>query len=259
MKMSELSRRSGVAIPTIKFYLREGLLPAGHATASNQADYDEDHLRRLRLVRALISFGGLSVTASREVLGAISEPLDIFHTLGVAHYALGAPVADTAASPTEGTGPTDEPDAYVGEVTALIDAMGWDVGNSSPGRAGLATGLRALHKVGADVGLADLLPYARLAEATARLDLDHLADFKDRIDVAERAVVLTVLLEPVLATLRRLAQENEATLRYPTERMEHPTADCTPPGKGTPGGVAAGKSAPRGGAQGAGPGAARGA
>ena len=42
--MGELSRRSGVPIPTIKFYLREGLLPPGVATAANQADYDEEHL-----------------------------------------------------------------------------------------------------------------------------------------------------------------------------------------------------------------------
>ncbi|WP_079051275.1 MerR family DNA-binding transcriptional regulator [Streptomyces curacoi] len=37
MKISELSRRSGVSIPTIKYYLRDGLLPHGQATATNQA------------------------------------------------------------------------------------------------------------------------------------------------------------------------------------------------------------------------------
>src|SRR2546430_1153453 len=30
MRMGELSRRSGVSVPTIKYYLREGLLPAGN-------------------------------------------------------------------------------------------------------------------------------------------------------------------------------------------------------------------------------------
>ncbi|MFE6779535.1 MerR family transcriptional regulator [Streptomyces sp. NPDC057702] len=216
--MSELSRRSGVAIPTIKFYLREGLLPSGHATATNQADYDEDHLRRLRLVRALISFGGLSVTASREVLNAISEPLDLYHTLGVTHYALGSPVADTGASP--GTGGADAAGAgedCAAEAAALVERMGWTVSDQSPGRAALAAGLRALRRVDASLGADELAPYAELAEATARLDLDHLTGIDDRIDVAERALVLTVLLEPVLATLRRLAQENEAMLRYPSQ------------------------------------------
>ncbi|MBC3992515.1 MerR family transcriptional regulator [Streptomyces sp. AC563] len=234
MKMSELSRRSGVAIPTIKYYLREGLLPAGHATASNQADYDADHLRRLRLVRALISFGGLSVTASREVLRAISEPLDLYHTLGVTHYALGAPVADTGAS--AGTGGPDAPgeaDDCAAEAAALVDRMGWSVGEESPGRAALAAGLRALRRVGADVGTDELLPYAELAAATARVDLDHLAGIEDRIDVAERALVMTVLLEPVLATLRRMAQEHEAALRYPSESQQPPRPPATRAGADT--------------------------
>ena len=38
----------------MKFYLREGLLPAGTATSATQATYDAGHLRRLRLVRALL-------------------------------------------------------------------------------------------------------------------------------------------------------------------------------------------------------------
>src|SRR5439155_716721 len=63
MKMSELSRASGVPIATIKFYLREKLLPAGRATAATQAQYDEKHLARLRLIRALVDVGGLPLAA----------------------------------------------------------------------------------------------------------------------------------------------------------------------------------------------------
>ncbi|MFD7659160.1 MerR family transcriptional regulator, partial [Actinosynnema sp. NPDC059797] len=70
MRIGELSRRSGVSVPTIKFYLREGLLAPGSGTARNQASYGEAHERRLRLVRALVEVGGLSLTAVREVLAA---------------------------------------------------------------------------------------------------------------------------------------------------------------------------------------------
>ena len=35
MRIAELSTRSGTSIPTIKYYLREGLLPAGTATGRN--------------------------------------------------------------------------------------------------------------------------------------------------------------------------------------------------------------------------------
>ncbi|SEQ33225.1 MerR family transcriptional regulator [Streptomyces radiopugnans] len=204
--MSELSRRSGVPVPTIKFYLREGLLRPGRATASNQAEYEEEHLRRLRLVRALITLGGLSVAATREVLEAVGEPLGRYETLGVTHYALRSPVA--AVPEGDGT------DGSAAEVERLVERMGWTVTEQSPLRGALAAGLRALRGVGADYGAEELVPYAELAAATARLDLDQLAGIEDRIDIAERALVLTVLMEPVLATLRRMAQENEAALRY---------------------------------------------
>ncbi|MFH0241275.1 MerR family transcriptional regulator [Streptomyces sp. HK10] len=207
--MSELSRRSGVPVPTIKFYLREGLLPPGRATASNQAEYDEEHLRRLRLVRALITLGGLSVAATREVLEAVAEPLGRYETLGVTHYALRSPVA--TAPDGEGS------DGCAAEVERLIERMGWTVTEQSPLRGALAAGLRALREVGAGHDADELAPYAELAAATARVDLDRLAGLEDRIDIAERALALTVLMEPVLATLRRMAQENEAALRYAGE------------------------------------------
>ncbi|SFK85557.1 MerR family transcriptional regulator [Streptomyces pini] len=216
--MSELSRRSGVPVPTIKFYLREGLLRPGLATASNQAEYDEDHLRRLRLVRALITLGGLSVAAAREVLEAVAEPLDRYETLGVTHYALSAPVSARAdgksARNAEGG---ERGNGSAAEVERLIERMGWNITERSPLREALAAGLRALHEVGAGYGADELVPYAELAAATARLDLDQLAGIEDRIDIAERALVLTVLMEPVLAALRRMAQENEAALRYAGE------------------------------------------
>ncbi|WP_285438151.1 hypothetical protein [Streptomyces sp. ISL-98] len=41
----------------------------------------------------------------------------------------------------------------------------------------------------------------------ATLDLDQLADTTDPLEQAERALLLTVLLEPALLALRRLAQE----------------------------------------------------
>ena len=70
MRIAELSRRAGVPVPTVKYYLREGLLPPGRATAPTQAQYDETHEQRLRLVRALVEVAGLSLAAVRRVLAA---------------------------------------------------------------------------------------------------------------------------------------------------------------------------------------------
>ncbi|CAA9274079.1 MAG: Regulatory protein MerR, partial [uncultured Actinomycetospora sp.] len=73
MRVAELSRRTGVSVASIKYYLREGLLPPGERTSPNQASYGDDHVRRLRLVRALIDVGGLSVVGTRDVLAAIDD------------------------------------------------------------------------------------------------------------------------------------------------------------------------------------------
>lgn len=63
-----LSAESGVPVGTIKFYLREQLLPPGERTSPNQARYTEAHVRRLKLVRALIETGGCSVAEVRRVV-----------------------------------------------------------------------------------------------------------------------------------------------------------------------------------------------
>lgn len=84
MKIGVLSRESGVPLSTVKYYLREGLLPPGRLTNRNQAEYDETHLARLDLIRALRDVGGLSIAAVRDVASAIDDrspdrrhPLDL--------------------------------------------------------------------------------------------------------------------------------------------------------------------------------------
>ena len=73
MWMAELSERSGVPVPTIKFYLREGLLPRGEARGATRAAYDVDHVRRLRLIRALVDGAGFGLDRVREVSSSESS------------------------------------------------------------------------------------------------------------------------------------------------------------------------------------------
>ena len=74
MKISELAEETGVPVATLKYYLREGVLHPGRALNRTQADYGDDHVERVRLVRALTGVGGLSIAAVRRVLDVISEP-----------------------------------------------------------------------------------------------------------------------------------------------------------------------------------------
>jgi DNA-binding transcriptional MerR regulator len=238
MRISELSRRSGVPAATIKYYRREGLLPEGRALNPTTVEYDEEHLQRLRLIRSLIQLGGLSVARTREVLEAVDRPLDAFETLGVVHHALPVPSAETE-DPNGKHGSDDEdgagPDSAVGEVApggaaarveALIENMGWQISDASPHRPALAESLAALSRLGTDYTADDLVPYARLATSTADLDFAQFDGIEDRIALAERAVVLTVLFEPVVSLLRRLAQEDANHRRHQRRacgRGEQPT------------------------------------
>ncbi|MET8627023.1 MerR family transcriptional regulator [Kitasatospora sp. NPDC004669] len=203
MRISELSRRSGVPTATIKYYLRERLLSPGRATAATQAEYDESHLRRLRLVRALIGVRGLSVSATREVLGAVAAHAEERHQ--VLGLVLGARPVDEEAEPAPAPG--------AAEVDALIGELGWEVSERAPARAVLGETLETLRSLGAEVSRGALRGYAELAERTAVLDLDQLDPDADPLEQAERALLRTVLMEPALLALRRLAQENESARR----------------------------------------------
>ncbi|WP_405807534.1 MerR family transcriptional regulator [Streptomyces sp. NBC_00210] len=209
MRISELSRRSGIPITTIKHYLREGLLPPGRATAATQADYGDLHLRRLRLIRALIGVRGLSISATRDVLSAVSEhEADTHQVLGLV---LGArPVTLTDAEESEEA--ADRPG--MADTDALLSEMGWDVSPHAPAKQVVAETLETLRSLGLTYDWRSLVPYADLAQRTATLDLDQLDHAADTVERAERAVLLTLLLEPALLALRRLAQENESAKRY---------------------------------------------
>ncbi len=53
MRMRELETRSGVGRETIRFYIREGLLPEPARAARNSASYSETHVTRLNLIKRL--------------------------------------------------------------------------------------------------------------------------------------------------------------------------------------------------------------
>ena len=83
MRIAELSRLSGVTPATIKYYLREGLLAPGVHTHPNQVEYTEHHVTRLRLIRALIEIGGLSVSATSDLLSVLDFALIVINGLAL--------------------------------------------------------------------------------------------------------------------------------------------------------------------------------
>ena len=68
MQLNELSQRSGVSTASIKYYLREGLLPAGEAIHATRAEYSATHLERLELIQALRQIVGLNIGQIRGLV-----------------------------------------------------------------------------------------------------------------------------------------------------------------------------------------------
>ncbi|MEJ8645677.1 MerR family transcriptional regulator [Streptomyces sp. MS1.HAVA.3] len=214
MKVSELSRRTGVQVPLIKYYLREGLLPPGRATASNQADYGEDHVHRLRFIRTLIGTRGLSTSATKEILDAITTGQEDLHQVfGIALGVRPTKMEEDTGTEQSSTEREPEPEGLV-DARKLIAEMEWDVSQGNPAAHTLAEVLTALSDLGADIDWRGLLPYARLADSIAEVDVQQMHGERDLLAQAERAVLVSILLEPALLALRRLAQEAKSARHF---------------------------------------------
>jgi DNA-binding transcriptional MerR regulator len=194
MRISELSRTTGVPIATIKYYLREGLLPGGQPVAATQAEYGEAHVQRLRLIRALIDVGRLSIASARAVVAAIdAEEGQLASAISTAHDALPPAVADDGEPPER--------------ALAAMELLDWRVDPRSAALRQLEAALGALETVDMPVGEERLRTYGRAAHDVAAIDIAGLPS-DSPTEVVRRAIVGTVMHEPVLLALRRLAQQH---------------------------------------------------
>ncbi|MFG2938988.1 MerR family transcriptional regulator [Streptomyces sp. NPDC048282] len=211
MRLARLSQRSGVSAATIKYYLREGLLPPGRQVNATTAEYDEGHLRRLRLVRAMIQVGRIPVATVREVLSHVDDDsLGRTIRVGAALWAL-----PQVPEP-------DEDDECVQaahrEVAALLDTLGWENAKQlttiSPAYRQLVVAVAAFRRLGYDWDAELLVSRAKLMHQAAIADLDFLETHPTEEERVEAAVASAVLVEPMLQALHRLAQEEETARRY---------------------------------------------
>ncbi|MGW7266745.1 MerR family transcriptional regulator [Streptomyces sp. NPDC054842] len=214
MRLTELSERSGVSLATIKYYLREGLLTPGRRIGATTAEYDEGHLRRLRLVRALIQVGGVPVATAREILGHVDDDsLGRTIRLGAALWAL-----------PQGPEPDERDPAVVTarrEVDRLLEMLGWETARElstlSPVHRSLVVAVATLIRLGYPWDAELMAPYAELMHRAAVRDLDFVETHPSEAEKVETAVAAAVLFEPVLKALHRLAQEEESARRYGIE------------------------------------------
>lgn len=218
MKVSELSARAGVPLPTIKFYIREGLLPPGERTGRNQADYSEEHLERLALIRALRDDAGLGIAAISRALKAADTAKE--EPIGAALDAIERP---TGARVAENSTVYKQAKA---ELLELIERRGWELSGEE---LSVRDATRALALVRRSYPKNDLAVYAEAMESIALHELPATTRATDAPNAALRYALLgTVLMEPFLLALRRMAHASRSrqlrghTVALPPTRESKP-------------------------------------
>jgi DNA-binding transcriptional MerR regulator len=211
MRISELSRRARVPTSTIKFYIREGLIPAGERSQRNQAEYDEKHLQRLDLIGALRDVADLPLDVVRTVLEQDDKPWGEGDPVGAAIDAIYC-VPERDRSGAE----RDEYERTILEVSKLLRGLDWVLPEASD----------APHHINAEL-LADAIMQMRryldpeypvealrgFAEAAWLVSEAAFASNEDRVpqpgddlvDPTRGAILGMLLMEPILMGLVRSA------------------------------------------------------
>lgn len=207
MRISELSEATGISVATIKYYLREGLLPVADKRAARLAEYDERHVRRLQLIKLLREVGAIPIEGLKRLVRT-SERTDV-------------PIHSVFAAAAEALAPPPPPAGKLRPVTQamadqLIAAAGWThVRPDSPDRENLAATLELVATYDTHPrDPAEIEPYVRFADQIASYEIEHLDDSKDRVGLLEEMVVGQVVFGEVLSTLRRLAEEHHSLQRF---------------------------------------------
>ena len=199
MRISELSAESGVPVATIKYYLRERLLPEGERTSPTQASYGIPHVQRLGVIRALVD-AGVGIAGVRKVIGVLEEPPENpYDLLGAANAAV-TPVVDG--------------DLDLSAATALLERMGGSLLDCFPDQLrAVAHALATLDRAGFTVPPSVMDAY--LVHLGAIGDAELAATPETSMDDAVRYVVLgTALVEPLVLALRRVAEQIAASRRF---------------------------------------------
>jgi DNA-binding transcriptional MerR regulator len=214
VRIGELSKATGIPVPTIKYYLREGLLPAGERTHANQVSYTAEHSQRLRLIRAMVQVGELPIGTVRTMLAEVDSaerPTDSM---------LGRLSGALVASRSPGAH-ADEKE--LAETAALLQRHGYTRTDSVHVRM-IADVLAMLHRLGRPelVGIVD--HYADLALQIAETDLATLTAIEDRDNLAESMIIGSVLGEALFAALRRAAHATVSARVFPEDKVDPSSA-----------------------------------
>lgn len=222
LKIGELSRRSGVPIATLKFYLREGLIAPTRKSGRTMAWYHPSVVDRIRAIRELQERQFLPLDVIRETIDEAAQADDDHQvTEAIASVLLRRggkrsrtreQVLARGASPAElewlqraGLAVPDSDGAYRGDDLALLSTLG------QARRAGLSADMLPFDTIGEYVGALNKLVEIELrmfrAGVIGRAKPAQVSELtKVAAELSERLVVL-LRRKLLLPTLNRLVDE----------------------------------------------------
>ena len=179
MRLRDLARETDTSEASIKYYLREGLLPPGRVVNARLSEYDETHVARLRLIGGLRSIVGASISDLAALVRRIDDPtVSLFELLGDAQrLGLGLAAADAGSTEVEPR-----------IVTELIDRRGWG-SEAVAVRRELAAHVAQMIDFGVPVTVETLERYAQAADVVARADIGEVTAVDSRDEAALRTAV----------------------------------------------------------------------
>lgn len=215
MRIGELAARSGVSVATIKFYIREGLLPPPPVkTGRTMAYYDLPYLERLRTIRALREEHYLPLRVIRAVLAERgAAPLAAHDAATLARVAPGV-LRRLDAAPPARAATRDELVATYGlssDELALLEEMGL-VGQEGGYSAADVELLDALRRAEAAGVTRERFPTEGLGhyvELLGELARREVRTFTSRArgvpdgELEELALRALAVSEPIIAIIRR--------------------------------------------------------
>lgn len=208
MQLRELSEQSGIPAASIKFYLREGLLPAGEAVHATRAEYSDKHVERLELIQTLRRVVGLNLAQIRGLLAMADDGVPRLTLLAAVQRevlkldgAQGSNARD--GSDQSGTAGSD----------AVVRLRNWPDYPSDARRA-LDAHLQLMDSLDITVGEEVLDVYSRAMDDVARFDIAATTapESVDRLILT--AAVGMHLHSQLLLRLLALAQASHSIRRY---------------------------------------------
>lgn len=88
-KISDIAKKSGVATSTIRYYVREGLLPEPERKNRNMSYYDEACIERIKIVRHFQEKKFYPLTVIRNIMRRMDDGMSVLEAEAIEHAVFG--------------------------------------------------------------------------------------------------------------------------------------------------------------------------